>query len=549
MKKHALQLSLLCSMTLCCLLPVSAKSGYWVGNYWYEDGVRQGTYDDPAAVKGYDEESDTWIVRGREIFDPESECWYWLDARYNGARAVNKEVWMPYIYQGDDHTEGKWVRYDMDGRMIKGWYKRGASTYYYDPYTGAMAKGKVVIDDFTYHFDDVTGKLNTDGWRIIDGQYFWYENGIRQGTAEDPKGVFFDGTNRGREIFDPDTDAWYWLDADADGAKATDKDVFIPYTFQNVPGPGKWVRYDMDGLMVKGWNRFNYFLPTTGAMVKGEIFADGEYYLLDDVTGNLIMTGIPTHFERMHDLMQSLDDVVDAMEISLIHADEISRELLEMLKEETESFYEENYSLSYVMLDIETGKGICSNLDELIYSASTVKGPYLASAAALVPGSLDEYYYEMQMALEMSSNLAYGFLRGTLSEAPYLRMMQLCGLSRLIYDVRDNYYQHYSARELAKLWLYTDEFMDCSKTGEKFGSLLENPNLGVIHHWLPYRTRTKAGWIAEGDDFDATGDAGIVYADSGRYLLVILSDVPGDFNRLADLCLLLDEIHTDLVLQ
>ena len=45
-------------------------------------------------------------------------------------------------------------------------------------------------------------------------------------------------TGRGKEIYDPDSDAWYWLDANQGGAKAVSKDVY-----QESNG-GKWVRYD-----------------------------------------------------------------------------------------------------------------------------------------------------------------------------------------------------------------------------------------------------------------------------------------------------------------
>ncbi len=162
-------------------------------NYWYEDGVRQGTLDDAQGVIG------DGTVRGREIYDPVSDGWYWLDAAYNGAKAVNKEVWIPYIFNGEekwDDTEavrramecggmaaqilaavhahgteeaGKWVRYDANGKMVKGWYTvegddaklypdQAGNTYYYDQVTGLMAKGFAVIDGVEYYFDEVTGK-------------------------------------------------------------------------------------------------------------------------------------------------------------------------------------------------------------------------------------------------------------------------------------------------------------------------------------------------------------------------------------------------------
>ena len=95
-------------------------------------------------------------LRGREIYDPESKAWYWLDAAYNGAKAVNKEVLIPYTYRGDNQE--KWVRYDKNGSMIKGWYTAANdNTYYYNKSTGAMLKGNWRIGGTHYSFDKVTG--------------------------------------------------------------------------------------------------------------------------------------------------------------------------------------------------------------------------------------------------------------------------------------------------------------------------------------------------------------------------------------------------------
>lgn len=98
---------------------------------------------------------------GREIYDEYSASWYWVDDN-GGEKAVNKEVWLPYIDANEKpgSTDGKWVRYDEDGNMVKGWYKNGNGTYYYDLVTGAMAKGTVVIDGTEYEFDPVSGTLN-----------------------------------------------------------------------------------------------------------------------------------------------------------------------------------------------------------------------------------------------------------------------------------------------------------------------------------------------------------------------------------------------------
>ena len=66
---------------------------------------------------------------------------------------------------------GKWVRYDENGKMLKGWVTiigelarlypdQKGNTYYYDSITGLMAKGYVTIDGTDYHFDEISGVLD-----------------------------------------------------------------------------------------------------------------------------------------------------------------------------------------------------------------------------------------------------------------------------------------------------------------------------------------------------------------------------------------------------
>ena len=162
-------------------------------DYWYENGKRQAVSGDPKNLI----DIKYHVERGREIYDPATKAWYWLDSVYDGAKAVGKEVWMPYIYQEEDswsdadkvklaqesdpgmadcvlpamrNKDGKWVRYDQDGKMMKGWVTitgklaelypdQKGNTYYYDTRTGLMAKGLVTIEGRRCHFDEMTGEL------------------------------------------------------------------------------------------------------------------------------------------------------------------------------------------------------------------------------------------------------------------------------------------------------------------------------------------------------------------------------------------------------
>ena len=234
--------------------------------YWYENGVKQGT-----------------TGRGKEIYDPNSDAWYWLDAVQGGAMTVSKDVYQESAAgQWADKPDGtgKWVRYDENGHMVKGWQTTDKGTYYFDLITGAMAKGAGDIDGVPCAFDEYTGIALDGQWLTIKGADFWYEKGVRQGL---------DG--RGKEIYDPASDAWYWLDAVDQGKKATSKDVYqeseAGQWADRADGTGKWVRYDAQGHMIKGWSadKRYYFDPIYGTMAKGDAVIDGRTYHFDKNTG------------------------------------------------------------------------------------------------------------------------------------------------------------------------------------------------------------------------------------------------------------------------
>lgn len=169
--------------------------------YWYENGV---------------------MARSKEIYDPGTDAWYWIDA--DGSRATNKDAYIP---AGD-----KWVRYDENGRMVKGEDYRYGGWYYFDPVTGAMMKGFQYVSSNGgkwVFYDYVTGQM-VHGERYIDGSH---------------------GDEPGWMLFDTYTGAvqYGWKYVDANG--------------------GKWV----------------YYHPATGRMVKGSFQIDGGNYYFDQNTG------------------------------------------------------------------------------------------------------------------------------------------------------------------------------------------------------------------------------------------------------------------------
>ena len=156
--------------------------------------------------------------------------------------------------------DGKWVRYDENGIMLKGWVKiegalaecysdQAGNVYYYDQKTGLMAKGDVTINGVQYHFDEITGVL--DSGEVTQQKYVCtsqktYINGVLNSeTIYDERGNELktiryrtDGSSyiqeewqydeRGNEIYyksyagtwnDSDKYSEYYYEYDADGNK------------------------------------------------------------------------------------------------------------------------------------------------------------------------------------------------------------------------------------------------------------------------------------------------------------------------------------------
>lgn len=181
-------------------------------------------------------------------------------------------------------------------------------------------------------------EMSYTGWKedAVSGRMFWYESGVKQGTVSDPKILYKDGTPRGREICDTTPVnqknwGWYWLDTVQDGARATGKEVYMPYVHQDEgkwtdqqkadfantcdegmkhfvyqamqEKTGKWVRYDNSGKMMTGWvhitgrlaelypeqkDNWYYYETHTGLMAKGWITMNGMNFHFNETTGVLM---------------------------------------------------------------------------------------------------------------------------------------------------------------------------------------------------------------------------------------------------------------------
>ncbi|MDR0499963.1 MAG: serine hydrolase [Coriobacteriales bacterium] len=221
---------------------------------------------------------------------------------------------------------------------------------------------------------------------------------------------------------------------------------------------------------------------------------------------------------------------------------------------------EGGYSLSFVLYDLSNGQGLAYNADTLFYSASSIKAPYCTSLVAAQPKTLYDNYDLMYTALAYSNNVAYDSL---IQNYGFNSIYSFCDDAGITIDERNPMYPFISARDLAKLWVRSWEFLGSDATeANDLAELLAAPNYSAIFPalgWL-YPTFTKAGWFYDGAIDDELGweditvqtepcsvDAGVVYASGHPYIMILMSDIPGSLESLEPLAIALDNVHDELV--
>lgn len=202
-------------------------------------------------------------------------------------------------------------------------------------------------------------------------------------------------------------------------------------------------------------------------------------------------------------------------------------------------------STGFVMVDLVTGEGISYNPDQTFFSASTIKGPYVASLCYANPSAAKSSESTIHKILLYSDNDAYASLRNTYGSGCITQWCQKAGVRTSVGGSR---YVYYSARELGKLWLQNYRFFESGSWGDTVGSWFESPEVSPIHEMLgsKYTTRTKAGWYRD-DVLPAANDAGIVYAGSRPYMVTIMSNVSFDLTQLKPLISAIEQAHNEMV--
>ena len=214
---------------------------------------------------------------------------------------------------------------------------------------------------------------------------------------------------------------------------------------------------------------------------------------------------------------------------------------LERLLEATEKA---GRHLGLVMIDIRTGRGVAVNADREFYGASSIKGPFIISLAAMKPKTLEKQKNAFRAIAVNSDNGSYINLVHVYGRKYYDSWREAVNAEA---PLTAGDFANLTAEDLARLWLLNYQYItENRRCGEPMGVLFETPNRSAIQPILgkKYKTQTKGGWIAE--SIAASADAGIVYAGEHPYIIAVVSDYPSDLKKLEPYVELMERIHTEM---
>ena len=144
----------------------------------------------------------------------------------------------------------------------------------------------------------------------------------------------------------------------------------------------------------------------------------------------------------------ALKEIPDNKKITALGGAKISEEKLKSLKSAIKSISPSGTGI--VLLDLKSGKGLSYNAGQSFYSASTMKGPFVASLASAQPSAISASNGNVTATIRWSSNEDYMSLVNRYGKNC---MKQWCKKAGVRTSLATHPYTNVSAGELAKLWL------------------------------------------------------------------------------------------------
>lgn len=227
-------------------------------------------------------------------------------------------------------------------------------------------------------------------------------------------------------------------------------------------------------------------------------------------------------------------------------------EILGNLEKEIGAMAAGGYSVSFLLYDVNTGGGISYKPDEIYYSASAIKAPYVAWMAETYPEAAEDYYTEIENAIMWSSNEDYFALINNFGKTGFNNWAADAGSPDI--ELSDGSFGPVTCRDFTRLWLKIyDFFTSGNESAAGIRDLYTGTDESPIYEALGggYTVYSKAGWSYDEEEpyYTVQNDAGIVMKGAHPYILTIMSDAYEELELLEGVVEELDLAHSELLAQ